>query len=208
MPIGVIIVISMSIIIAVRIRSLRQKEAAVKEDFWKRERDANLAANRDISNLSYITIPLDKLPFDSCTSSIELDNVNRIRDLSNKKLLNLNQKTNTQLKEEYGPRNLSALTEIGENFVQLEEALYCLGKARYEEGDYEHALSFLEYAASIKSGMNKNYTLLGDCYHALGQDRKIEHILEMLPLLNLTMEDQVREHLNELLFIHTTISGQ
>ena len=65
-------------------------QAEAEERFWTREHEANSTRRKDISELNYITIPVEKLPLDMDTESTQ-----RILMLSDKKMLNLTQYTNT-----------------------------------------------------------------------------------------------------------------
>lgn len=199
MPYGLITIVVFCLILGIRIRVLKKREANVREDFLDRERKADMAPTRDIKNLPYLTIPLDKFPLERCTNPEDDKDIALLKDLSGKKLLNLDHETNTDLKLAYGPVNLKKLQEIGENFSQLEMVLVRLAGRRIDEGDYESAIPFLEYAASVKSTMGKTYTMLGDCYHAILQDHRIEGILTILPTLGLTTESTVRKHLTSYL---------
>ena len=120
-------------------------------------------------------------------------------DLSGLKILNLVGKTNTDLKEAYGPQNLPELQACGDRFDQLETALLHLGQSRISAEDYPSALRFLEYAAGIRSDISTVYTALGDCYAALGQPRKIKNLISTVPSANLMLENKVLDHLNKLL---------
>ena len=50
------------IILNVTIRKNDSKQNKCEEDFWEQERQANFARRKDISNLQYLTIPIEKIP--------------------------------------------------------------------------------------------------------------------------------------------------
>lgn len=193
------VVFVLSLLFAGRIAYLRKKEAREDSEFWEREKAANLTPKRDITNLPYINIPIDKFPFDSCSLPAEEADIEMLRSLSGQKILNLVGKTNTDLKEAYGPQNLPELQACGDRFDQLETTLLHLGQSRISAEDYPSALRFLEYAAGIRSDISTVYTALGDCYAALGQPRKIKNLISTVPSANLMLENKVLDHLNKLL---------
>lgn len=52
------------ILIFMQFSKSRQKNAKqTSEEFWKREREANLVPSKDLSSLDYLTIPYSSLPF-------------------------------------------------------------------------------------------------------------------------------------------------
>ena len=193
------VVFVLRLLFAGRIAYLSKNEAREDSEFWEREKAANLTPKRDITNLPYINIPIDKFPFDSCSLPAEEADIEMLRSLSGQKILNLVGKTNTDLKEAYGPQNLPELQACGDRFDQLETALLHLGQSRISAEDYPSALRFLEYAAGIRSDISTVYTALGDCYAALGQPRKIKNLISTVPSANLMLENKVLDHLNKLL---------
>ena len=117
-PILGIVLVGM-IALALRYRYLNKKMDNDNEAFYERERKANATPKKDISNLTYIKVPLEKFPI----GQIEDDEIKVIEDklvaLSEKDILNLVGKTNTDLKEEYGVPNFDKMQEVGENFNEL-----------------------------------------------------------------------------------------
>ena len=59
-----------------RIKSLDAKQEKQQKDFWDRERAANITPAKDISNLRYITIPIEKFPlnFTDDPKVLEIEN--------------------------------------------------------------------------------------------------------------------------------------
>ena len=50
------------IFLAIRYRSNKRHQQEIQDDFWSKEAAANATPSVDLSNLKYITIPLDKFP--------------------------------------------------------------------------------------------------------------------------------------------------
>ena len=68
-----------------------------------------------------------------------------------------------------------------------------------QKGDYESAAKVFEFGAAVKSDVSSNYTLLGDCYVALHQERKIKTIKEQVEPLHLLLEHKIFTYLDSLI---------
>ena len=55
--------------LAFRLRKLDAKQEQEEHDFWAKERQANVTPAKDISNLRYITIPIEKFPLNFSTNN-------------------------------------------------------------------------------------------------------------------------------------------
>lgn len=134
------------------------------ERFWERERQANLTRKKDISNLDFIHVPVNTLPFPE-TDSEEIGDIQKhIINLASGKIVNFTGKSNTDLKLEYGAPNINLLMEYDKNYLELVRSLYRYGKLLYDRGMANEAATILEYALSIKTDISANYTLLATIY--------------------------------------------
>lgn len=194
---GIILVVMIAL--ALRYRYLNKKIDKDNDDFYARELAANSTPKKDISNLKYLEIPLDKFPIgeidDPDIKAIE----SRLIALSKKDILNLTGKTNTDLKEEYGVPNFEKMQEVGENFNDLTVAIVDYGNELILRNKTDEAIKVLEYGIVIKTDMSKNYTLLGDCYKSKNQPRKIEFLREQATHFDGIMRESILRHLDELL---------
>ena len=134
------------------------------EAFWAREHQANLTRKKDISNLDFIHVPVDTLPFPE-TGSEEINDIQKhILNLASGKIVNFTGKSNTDLKLEYGAPNINILMEYDKNYLELVRSLYRYGKLLYDRQLADDAKTVLEYALSIKTDISANYTLLATIY--------------------------------------------
>lgn len=197
-PILGIVLVGM-IALALRYRYLNKKMDNDNEAFYERERKANATPKKDISNLTYIKVPLEKFPI----GQIEDEEIKVIEDklvaLSEKDILNLVGKTNTDLKEEYGVPNFDKMQEVGENFNELTVTLVEYANELMLRNMLDEAISVLEYGIAIKTDVSKNYTLLGDCYKQKNQPRKIKVLREQAERYDGIMRESIIRHLDELL---------
>lgn len=182
-----------------RFSYLNKKRENTYNNFWDLEKQAKHTPPKDISNLNYIQIPISSFGFGKWEDDEILLLEDQLSALSKERILNLTKKTNTELQLEYGTSNLETMSEIGENFNQLTILLTDYGKALMEKGDYEGAAKVFEYGASIKSDVSSNYTLLGDCYVALHQEKKIKIIREQVEALHLLLEHKIISYLDSLI---------
>ena len=164
--IPVFFIITLLLVIWVHYQKRRTDRIASKssEAFWERERQANLTRKKDISNLEYIHVPVNTLPFPETGSEELTDLQNHILNLASGKIVNFTGKSNTDLKLEYGAPNINILMEYDKNYLELVRSLYRYGKLLYEMEKTEEAASVLSFALSIKTDISANYTLLATIY--------------------------------------------
>jgi len=147
------------------------------EQFWEREHQANLTRKKDISNLDYIHVPINTLPFPE-TDSEEIGDIQKhIYNLASGKIVNFTGKSNTDLKLEYGAPNINLLMEYDKNYLELVRSLYRYGKLLYDKQLTDEAVSILEYALSIKTDISANYTLLATIYKEKNNTEGINSVI-------------------------------
>ena len=147
------------------------------ERFWARERQANLTRKKDISNLDFIHVPVNTLPFPE-TDSEEIGDIQKhIFNLASGKIVNFTGKSNTDLKLEYGAPNINLLMEYDKNYLELVRSLYRYGKLLYDRQLTDEAASILEYALSIKTDISANYTLLATIYKEKNNSEGINSVI-------------------------------
>lgn len=137
------------------------------EDYFKREKEADLTPAKDISSLPYITIPIGSFPIGKFTEDDDEESLSIIEDkikvLNERPLLNLSGKTNTDLKLEYGAPNLEKMQKIADDFDEMEITLLDYSKALMEKGHYKEAVPVLEFLVNEGSGMKTAKDLLSEC---------------------------------------------
>lgn len=153
------------------------KVANAHKEFIERESRANSVRKADISNLNYISVDIDSLPVEQARAFGLEEEVAVLTSLSDKKILNLSQYTNTDLKLMYGPANLDILTDCDTNYISLIRCLDKIGKTLYEADRIEEAIVFFEYAIEINSDITNTYITLGDIYAKTKQREKLNHLI-------------------------------
>ena len=180
-----------------RREQLRNKQKKREEAFWAREEEANMAPPKDLSQIEYVKIPLELLPIGQVDDEDLAIIEDELLELSEKPILNLDGKTNTDVKLEYGAANFGAISDMGENFDRLIMLLCDYAKALIEGGHENEALPVLEYGAGIGSDISANYVLLGECYRSLGMEEELEKLKEMVEASGLPLKERILSELNE-----------
>lgn len=173
--------------------SLRQndsKQNKREEEFWEQERKANYARRKDISNLTYLTIPIEKIPHNLHTDAEEI-----LVELSNCRMLNLAGITNTELKLAYGPANLEELSKYDDNFTRFVQAVSTYGTELLESGQSDAARELLELAVSYHADSANIYTTLAQIYQQSGMTDKIQDLINSASEINTIASKMITEKL-------------
>ena len=136
-----------------------------RDAFWEREQQANLTRKKDISNLDFITVPVQTLPFPETDREEVTDIQKHLLNIASGKIVNFTGLSNTDLKLMYGAPNINLLMEYDKNYLELVRSLYRYGKLLYDMDKKDDALVILEYALSVKTDICANYTLLATIYN-------------------------------------------
>ena len=173
-----IIIITFAFIVTRTAASSNRRQEKASKTFWQNEHDANFARRRDISDLSFINIDLNRLDTDALDHLSLSTQKAELLSLSAKKIVNLSAYTNTDLKLMYGPANLEELSEYDMNYTTLIRLLNSIAKKLSEINETTLATSYLEYAVEIGSDITETYVLLGSIYKSLGKDDKLSCLIK------------------------------
>ena len=174
------------------------KKDAASRDYWDREARANSVRRKDITFLDYISVEPDNLPFIE-TDDIEiLEYQDTIRRLSGKKILNLTNVSNTEIKEAYGVANLDTLSDYDNNYTTLVNTIVKWGRRLIDLGYTKEATAVLEYGIQIKSDASRNYYMLADLYKKSGDTDKIDGLIEVASSLNSIMKEKIIAKLTDM----------
>lgn len=169
------------------------------EAFWKAEQDANQTRKLDISNLEYISIPIELLPFQDTTDEILKNLQQDILHCSTLKIVNLTGFSNTDLKLKYGAPNLTILSEYDQNYTFLVRALNSWGSYLFEQNQKEEAKTVLDFAISCNTDIKQTYILLAQIYMEEQQSQLIYKLIEKSEALNSLSKDIIKKSLTNLL---------
>lgn len=171
----------------------------IHDSFWEREQKANFVRRQDISGLPYINIPLEDFSIGAFTDE-ELNQIeNTLQTFHDKKILNLNGQTNTDLKLQYGPANLPLLTEYDQNFTDMLQLLTRYINRLLELEQTEAALPVLKFCIEAGSDISSHYVQLAEYYKSKGQLDKIDALKEKANDLNSLMKVSILQKLDTIL---------
>ncbi|MEG1596273.1 MAG: hypothetical protein RR364_07515 [Lachnospiraceae bacterium] len=178
-------------------RAVSNKEEKTRNAFWERENAANATLKKDISQLEYIELPLDAFPFSLSDDPVLCECEAKVKDLAQKKILNLTGISNTQLKLDYGAGNLSILADCDQNYTSLICVLTDWGQQLHVLGFTTAAITVLEFAIDCHSDITSNYVLLSQLYQETGQAFRIQRLLDTAHQLNSLSRDTIIARLQE-----------
>lgn len=135
------------------------------ENFWAKEREANMTRRKDISKLPYITIPYETLPLDALPESEDYNAaVRQLQSLAGKQILDLSGQTNTDLKLAYGAANLPVLMECDQNYLVLIRTLSRMASLLTDAEKDDAAVTVLCFAIESGSTIRSDYEQLASIY--------------------------------------------
>ncbi|MCR5581710.1 MAG: hypothetical protein K6F66_09010 [Pseudobutyrivibrio sp.] len=174
-----------------RLKSLDSKQEQQEADFWAKEKAANATPAKDISNLRYITIPIEKFPLNFSDDEKVVEIEDQLKELSTHKLLNLIGKSNTDLKLEYGVPNYDTMVQIGEDFDRTCMLINSYAKLLIEAGRSDDAQAVLEFIVGAGTDISESYTMLADCYKTTHQNDKLFFLKEKISNSDLLLKDYI-----------------
>jgi len=170
-------VVLFSLFIWIYMKYSSRKADSEDEKFWDREREANSTRKQPLTNLNYISIPFEELPFDDSEDEDIRSAQDEISALKDAKIVNFNGRSNTDLKLEYGVANLTTLSEFDQNYTTLVTALAKWGEALYKNNRIEDTEKVMNFALDCKSDIRSCYTILADIYKERKDYDKIEELI-------------------------------
>lgn len=175
-----------------------RRQNDTEEQFWDRERKANNTRRQDISGLPYITIPLDKFPIGIFQEEEIKEYEAILSALSTQEILDLGNQTNTDLKLQYGPANLSILSECDQNFTLLCRTLVSYASSLIKAGHNAEAQTVLEFGIDCGSDLSRNYTLLADLYSKQGQAERLLALSQRAEALDSPLKSSILKQIEDL----------
>ena len=160
------------IILTYYIKKSDTSQKEVMDNFFEKERLANQVRKKDISQLNYITIPFEKIPYLINTPTEKL-----FFSFAEKTMVNLNGLSNTDLKLQYGTANLSILSEYDANYMDMITVLPNYVDDLLEAGHTSTAQMLLEFAVGTKADSRKIYNQLLSIYKETNQLNKIDYLI-------------------------------
>ncbi len=184
------------ILLAIRLHSLYAKQEQQEAEFWAKEQQANITPAKDISNLRYITIPIEKFPLNFSTDEEVIKIETELKELSTHRLLNLSGVTNTDLKLTYGVPNFETMSQIGEDFDRMCVLLNSYAKALMEAERLDDVITVLEFAVGVRTDISESYTMLAKCYKAKELEGKLDMLKTQVSESNLMLKESILQKIS------------
>lgn len=172
-------------------------------DFWERERAANEVRRKSLDDLNYISIPLDRFPMEQPIGNTteEKETLTGCRatltSLAEKKMVNFNGISNTDLKFSYGVANLPTLSEYDQNYTDLITCLQTFGKTLYTMDCLEEAKTVLEFSITTGSDIGDTFQTLAQIYAKAGQFEKIQELIKRAQELHSPLKASIVQKLQQ-----------
>lgn len=196
------LIVGLSIIIFSVLSAYRNRHSRLQseadQNFWTREDAANCVRRQDISGLPYITIPSEIFSIDSVSDDTVCRAIQSLQALQEKKVLNLTGQTNTDLKMQYGPANLTLLMEYDQNYTDMLLAISDLSNRLIELEQIESAVPVLEFAVATGSDISAHYTILATYYKDNGQSSKISDLKQQASQIATLMKQPILQKLESI----------
>lgn len=168
-----IIFVAFIIILSVQIHRSNRAQEEVTRQFWEKENQANAVRKQDISNLDYITLPMELIPGNLGTLA-----ETTLQAMDGVRMLNLTGLTNTDLKLRYGAANLETLSHYESAYVDMIAQLTIYARELTEAGDTDSAAKLLEFAADCGDDSRGVYLPLAKIYKDRGDDAALDRLME------------------------------
>lgn len=172
-------------------------------DFWERERAANEVRRKSLDDLNYISIPFDRFPMEQPIGNTteEKETLTGCRatltSLAEKKMVNFNGISNTDLKFSYGVANLPTLSEYDQNYTDLITCLQTFGKVLYTMDCLEEAKTVLEFSITTGSDIGDTFQTLAQIYAKAGQFEKIQELIKRAQELHSPLKTSIVQKLQQ-----------
>lgn len=182
--------------LAIFLKKKNREDNAASESFWAREKRANEAPAKSLSDLAYITVPFEELPMDTLSGDEEAEELGRtIRSFEEKKTVNLTGLSNTDLKLMYGASNLEKLSAYDQNYTLLARSLQKWAALLHKKNRDSEAITVLEFAISTYTDISSSYALLAELYKSAGTPEKINDLIPIAESLNTPMKASILKSL-------------
>lgn len=191
-------VVAFSIAIALSVRKNKKTQAAMEQDFWEKEREANNTRRKSLDDLDYIHLPLEQFPMSLLADVPKADDYKQIiLALNDLPIVNFTGISNTELKLRYGAPNIDLLTQYDQNYTLLVRTLQQWAQALHDAGYIDEARRILEFSVSTGTDISGTYRLLCQIYKEQNTPEKIGSLYPIAEVLNSAMQKSIVRILQE-----------
>lgn len=189
------------ILIILMVRNMKRADRIIqknREDFARRESEANATRRKSLETVDYIVIPYDELPMELEKEDATIaECISQINELMGRPIANFTGLTNTDLKLEYGAPNISHLTRCDNDFTILARTLQDWANRLHELNHDDEALYILEFAIKCRTDISSTYYLAAKIYAAREDTKKIAWLKRQAEAVSGIMGGPILRNLNE-----------
>ncbi len=162
-----------------QLRKSRNLNEKASVDFWENESMANSVRKKQLEDSDFVHFPFDKLPpEDSFDPEAIPECYTTLKELSDKKMVNLNGISNTEVKMRFGTANISILSEYDANYENFAKNIYLLCQHLYDLGRKEESLMLSEETILTGTDSLSHYKLIIQIYREQGNFAGISWLRE------------------------------
>ncbi len=173
-------------------------DAESTRSFWAKEHKANNTRRQPLDDLSYITVPLERLSLQLLPDDEQAAEYKEtLRTLSDSQIVNFTGITNTDLKLKYGAPNIDLLSRYDQNYTILARTLNQWAACLHRNGYIREAREVLEFAVSTGTDISGSYKLLCEIYREEKTPEKIKELYPTVETLNSAMKNAIFRILQE-----------
>lgn len=155
--------------LTIQLKKSHKLNDKAEADFWEEEAMANSVRKKQLEESDFVTFPFDKLPAENSFSPDPVpESLTALVSLSDKKMMNLNGISNTEVKKRFGVANMSILTEYDANYETFVKNIYLLCQHLYDTGRTEEALMLSEETILTGTDSLSHYKLIIQIYREQG----------------------------------------
>lgn len=184
--------------LAFSLKKSRNLDEKASMDFWENENMSNNVRKKQLEDSDYVHFPFDKLPSQESFAPEPVPECFTIlTELSDKKMVNLNGISNTEVKKRFGVANMNILTEYDANYESFVKNIYLLCQYLYDCGRRQEALMLSEETILTGSDSLSHYKLLIQLYREQGNDAGLFWLREKAELLHSITKGGILRALSE-----------
>lgn len=165
--------------LTIQLRKSRNLNEKAAKDFWEEEALADSVRKKQLEDSDFVTFPFDKLPAEESFFPDPVpESLSVLISLSDKKMVNLNGISNTEVKKRFGVANLAVLTEYDTNYETFVKHIYLLCQHLYDISRTEEALMLSEETILTGTDSLSHYKLILQIYREQGNTAGIDWLKE------------------------------
>lgn len=165
--------------LTIQLKKSRKLNEKAEKDFWEEEAMADSVRKKQLEDSDFVIFPFDKLPTEESFSPNPVpESLPLLMSLADKKMVNLNGISNTEVKKRFGVANLTVLTEYDTNYETFVKHIYLLCQHLYDIGRIEEALMLSEETILTGTDSLSHYKLIIQIYREQGNPAGIDWLKE------------------------------